>query len=208
MPGNESPKLLIATGNAGKVRELGEALQRLPLRLTTLTAEGISDTVEETGATLEANALLKARAYCQRSGLPTLADDSGLEVEALQGEPGVHAKRYAGEHATDEERVRFLLAKLQGVPSEQLQARFRCVIAVVLPSGREALCEGTVEGVIAAEPAGTLGFGYDPIFYLPQIDKTMAQLTLDTKNRISHRGQAAKQAAVLLQRMVERKELS
>ncbi|MSQ41221.1 MAG: RdgB/HAM1 family non-canonical purine NTP pyrophosphatase [Dehalococcoidia bacterium] len=202
------PKLLIATGNPGKARELARALKDIPLRFTSLTEEGMEATVEESGHTLEANALLKARAYGRASGLPTLADDSGLEVEALHGEPGVHAKGYAGEHASDEERVRFLLSKLQGVPREKRQARFRCVIAVVLPSGREGLCEGTVEGFIAFEPKGTLGFGYDPVFYLPELDKTMAELPLEVKNTLSHRGRAAKKAAALLHHMINQGELS
>ncbi len=208
MPKSSKPKLLIATGNPGKARELADALKHLSLRFTSLTEEGIEATVEESGATLEANALLKARAYSQASGLPTLADDSGLEVEALHGEPGVHAKRYAGEHASDEERVRFLLSKLKGVPQEQRQARFRCVIAVVLPSGQEELCEGTVEGCITFEPKGALGFGYDPIFYLPELDKTMAELPLEIKNTLSHRGRAASKAAEMLRRLISQKELS
>ena len=208
MTSTTRPKLLIATGNPGKARELAEVLGDLPLQLVTLTEQGISDTVEESGETLEANALLKARAYSALSGLPALADDSGLEVDALGGEPGVHAKRYAGEHATDEERVRFLLSRLEGIPWEQRTARFRCVIAVVLPTGQEELCEGVVQGVIALEPRGEGGFGYDPIFYVPQFGKTMAELPLDQKNGISHRGRAAQKAAALLQAMMEQGNLS
>ena len=202
------PKLLLATGNTGKVRELAEALHNLPLHLTTLTEQGITATVEESGETLEANALLKAREYSLLSGLPALADDSGLEVDALNGAPGVHSKRYAGEHATDEERVYFLLSKLESVPWEDRTARFRSVIAVVLPSGREELCEGMVEGIIDLEPRGKDGFGYDPIFYLPQFGKTMAQLSLGQKNGISHRGKAAVKAEPLLWGMVHHRELS
>ena len=202
------PKLLIATGNPGKARELAEVLEGLPLQLTTLTNEGIKATVEETGATLEENALLKARAYSALSHLPTLADDSGLEVNALNGEPGVYAKRYAGENATDQERVQYLLTKLQGVPWERRVARFRAVIAVVLPSGREQVCEGIVEGLIALDPTGEGGFGYDPIFYLPQFGMTMAELPLAQKNSVSHRGQAAREAVRLLQTLMKRGELS
>jgi XTP/dITP diphosphohydrolase len=208
VPNSSNPKLLIATGNPGKARELADALKDLPLSFTSLTEEGIEATVEGSGATLEANALLKARAYGRASGLPALADDSGLEVEALGGEPGVHAKRYAGERASDEERVRFLLSKLEGVAWQQRRARFRCVIAVVLPSGREELCEGSVEGLIALEPKGALGFGYDPVFYLPELGKTMAELPLETKNTLSHRGRAASKAAALLHHLLSQGELS
>ena len=200
-------KLLIATGNSGKVRELTEVLSDLQLQLVTLTDQGIGYTVEETGDTLEENALLKARDYGKFTGLPALADDSGLEVDALGGEPGVHAKTYAGENATDEERVRFLLSRLDGIGWEQRSARFRCVIALVLPSGLEELCEGVVEGIIAFEPRGKSGFGYDPIFYLPEFEKTMAELDPNIKNRVSHRGKAVRQAMLLLQRLMKQEKL-
>ena len=206
MAAPSNTKLLIATGNSGKVRELTEVLSDLQLQLVTLTDQGISYTVEETGETLEENALLKARDYGMFAGLPALADDSGLEVDALGGEPGVHSKRYAGENATDKERIRFLISRLDGIGWEQRTARFRCVIALVLPSGREELCEGVVEGIIAFEPKGESGFGYDPIFYLPEFEKTMSELGLDMKNRISHRGKAARQAMLLLQRLIEQEK--
>ena len=192
------PKLLIATNNRGKLKELGSILDPLPFQLTTLAEEGIDISVEETGATLEANALLKATICVEASQLLTLADDSGLEVEALGGEPGVMSARYAGENATDEERVTYLLSKLRDLPWEKRQARFRCVIAIAHPSGETQLCEGECSGFISLEPRGTQGFGYDPVFYLPDLDKTMAELPPEQKNRLSHRARAAEKAREIL----------
>ncbi|MBI4199835.1 MAG: XTP/dITP diphosphatase [Chloroflexi bacterium] len=196
-------KLLLATNNPGKVREYRALLQGLPWRLTTPGEEGVAEEPEETGTTFEENALLKARYYAARTGLPTLADDSGLEVDALAGEPGVRSARYAGAEATDEERLRFLLAKLAGVPWERRTARFRCVIALVWPSGREETFQGALEGYVAEGPQGKNGFGYDPVMYLPRWRSTVAQLDLSTKNLVSHRGQAARQVAERLRREPE-----
>ncbi len=183
--------LLIATHNPGKVREYRELLRDLPVRLTFLDEVGIDDEVPETGRTFEENAVQKALAYARRSGLLTLADDSGLEVDALGGAPGVHSARYAGPHATDEDRIRKLLDALRGVPPERRTARFRCVIAVATPEGDLITAEGRVEGRIAEAPRGHHGFGYDPVFYLPDLGKTMAELPPEEKNRLSHRARAA-----------------
>jgi XTP/dITP diphosphohydrolase len=194
-------KLLVATNNKGKLREYAELLRGLPFELTTLSEQGITEEVEESGSSLEQNAVSKATAYASLSGLTTLADDSGLEVDALGGEPGPLSRRYAGENASDSERNDFLLAKLRDVPWEQRKARFRCVIAIATPGGNVAISEGICEGIIALEAKGEGGFGYDPIFYLPELDKHMAELSLEEKNKISHRAQAAQQARHILERL-------
>jgi len=185
------PRLLLATNNNAKVREYKALLADLPYRLVTLADEGIDLVVEEVGESLEENARLKATLLAARSRLITLADDSGLWVDALGGEPGRLSARYAGENATDRDRVNYLLKKLEGVPREKRTARFKCVIALATPEGRVELCKGECEGLITFQPEGERGFGYDPIFYLPELRKTMAELTLEEKNKVSHRARAA-----------------
>lgn len=184
-------KLLIATDNPGKQREYAVLLGDLPVILTWPSVEQLTVQIEETGATFAENARLKAEAYAKMSRLWTLADDSGLEVDALAGAPGVHSARYAGPEATDQDRYRLLLAQLREVPWEKRTARFRCVIALASPDGYLWFTEGTCEGVIAYEPHGVHGFGYDPVFYLPEMGRTMAELPPEVKNRISHRARAA-----------------
>ncbi len=198
-------KLLVATGNKGKVREYQKLLEGLPLQVVTLADEGIDTEVEETGSTIEENAILKARAYAEMSGLLTLADDSGLEVDALGGEPGAMSKRYAGPDASDEERNAYLLEKVRDVPTAKRTARFRCVIAVAVPGDGIELSQGTCEGTIAREPRGSWGFGYDPIFYVPEMGKHMAELPLEVKNRISHRARASQGARKAIERLLEQK---
>jgi XTP/dITP diphosphohydrolase len=193
-------KLLLATNNPGKVQELKVLLQELPLELVLPGELGISGEVDEVGGSLEENAGIKATALAKRSGLLSLADDSGLEVEALGGEPGPLSARYAGEGASDRERVDYLLDRLKGVPWEKRTARFRCVIAIAEPEGEVELCSGECHGFITLEPKGKEGFGYDPIFYFPGLDKTMAELPLDIKNRVSHRGEAVREAVKSLRR--------
>lgn len=193
-------KLLIATHNRGKKAEYAQIMQDLDLELVTLADAGVDLVVEETGSTYAENALLKARGYAAATGLLTLADDSGLEVDALNGEPGVHSARYGGEDATDEDRYRLLLRRLEGVPEVRRTARFRCVIALVWPDGAEELVEGVCEGRIATAPAGEHGFGYDPVFYVSEYGRTMAELPPEVKNRISHRGRAAMAARDVLAR--------
>jgi XTP/dITP diphosphohydrolase len=195
-------KLLVATNNPGKVREYEALLKGLPLTLTYPAQEGIDIEVEETGSTFAENARLKAMAYAGASDLLTLADDSGLEVDALGGEPGTRSARYAGQEASDEDRYRLLLSKLEGVPWERRTARFRCVIAVARPQGEVRIAEGTCEGVIAFEPKGEHGFGYDPVFYMPEQGQTMAELEPEVKNRISHRARAAQGARRILQELL------
>jgi len=195
-------KLLIATHNLGKVREYRDLLADLPFDILSLADVGIDVDVEETGATFAENALLKARTYAQLSGLLTWADDSGLAVDALDGWPGVHSARHAGPDATDADRIAILLARLADVPPAERGAAFHCVVAVAAPDGRVWTTEGMCAGVIIDEPAGSGGFGYDPVFFVPDLDKTFAQLTAEQKNAISHRGIAARKAATLLARLV------
>jgi XTP/dITP diphosphohydrolase len=154
----------------------------------------------ESGDSYEQNACLKAATYAKSSQLVTLADDSGLEVDALGGEPGIHSARFGGKDATDADKVGTLLARLAGIPWEKRTAHFKCVIAIVTPEGQSELCYGECHGIIAFEVKGENGFGYDPIFYLPEMGKTMAELPMEIKNQISHRGQAAQKARQVLQR--------
>ena len=194
-------KLLVATHNRGKLKEYQELFAGLAFDLVTLDDLGIRDDIEETGATFAENARLKAVAHARQSGLLTLADDSGLEVDALGGEPGVRSKRYAGEGASDAERVAFLLNKLREVPRGKRSARFRCAIVIASPRGETWEADGTCEGEIIFEPRGTNGFGYDPVFYFPERGATMAELSSEEKNRISHRARAAEDAREILKRL-------
>ena len=192
------PRLLIATHNRGKLRELAELLGDVPYQLVSLGDLGIHHDVDETGSTFEENATLKAETYCRLAGILTLADDSGLEVDALGGEPGVLSARYAGPDATDVERVEFLLGKLAGTDLETWTARFRCVIAIAEPGRATSLHSGSCEGRIVSEPCGENGFGYDPVFLFPDIGLTMAELSTERKNRVSHRAEAVRKAACSL----------
>ena len=200
-------RLLIATRNRGKLREYEQLLAGLPVSLTYLDGEGITQEVEESGETFADNATNKAKEYARVSGLLTLADDSGLEVDALGGEPGVHSARYAGPQADDEDRYKLLLERMEGVPWEERGARFRCAIAVAEPEGEVYTAEGTVEGIIALAPHGEYGFGYDPVFYLWEHGKTMAQLPPEVKNRISHRAVAAREIRGILEQLVRRHDV-
>jgi XTP/dITP diphosphohydrolase len=193
-------KLLLATNNKGKIRELRSLLKGIDFDLVTLDDVGITTTVEETGQTMDENARLKATFYAAESDLLTLADDSGLEVDALGGEPGVRSARYAGNNASDTDRVNYLLSKLSSVPWEKRTARFRCVIAIASPEGHFALCDGECRGMITFGPKGSNGFGYDPVFYFPELGKTMAELSPETKGRISHRALATQKVPEILSR--------
>ena len=195
-------RLLVATHNPGKVREYQTLLAGLPLEVTYLDAEGITLEVEETGHTFAENAVLKATTYARASGLWTWADDSGLEVDALDGAPGVYSAHYGGPGASDADRYRKLLDALTGVSWAQRTARFRCVVALATPAGDVKTADGACEGIIAFGPAGSNGFGYDPVFYLPDRGQTMAQLPAETKHEISHRGRAARAAETLLEAML------
>ena len=179
--------ITLGTKNADKVREIEAILLKVPVRVAGLPAE--VEEVEETGETLEANAALKAQGYAQAVGQLCLADDTGLEVDALQGAPGVYSARYAGPDATYADNRRHLLEQLKGVPADKRTARFRCVVTLASPAGDVvASAEGTLEGVILEKERGEGGFGYDPIFAVGQ--RTLAELSTDEKNALSHRGRA------------------
>ena len=199
-------RLLIATHNRGKLIEYQEMFADLRFELVTLDDVGIRDDVAETGATFAENARAKAEAYARQSGLLTLADDSGLQVDALGGEPGVHSKRYAGANKSDAERIAFLLAKLRDVPPGKRAADFRCAIALATPEGKLWETTGACEGEIAFEPRGENGFGYDPIFHITESRAHMAELSTAEKNRVSHRARAAEKARKILEKMVVRED--
>ncbi|GIV95783.1 MAG: non-canonical purine NTP pyrophosphatase [Herpetosiphonaceae bacterium] len=193
--------LLIATTNLHKLDEYRLILGDLPLHLLSLRDVGISDDVPETGTTFVENARIKAEAYCRMSGLPTMADDSGIEVPSLGGAPGVYTARWAMPDPNDPHRhYRRLLDELQGKPFHDRIARFVCAIALARPGHEIELVEGTLMGVIEEQPRGMHGFGYDPVFYLLDYDKTLAELPPEEKNRISHRAQAARAARVVIER--------
>ena len=195
-------KLLVATHNQGKLQEYSKLLQDLPLTLTYLDEIGVREEVAETGNTFAANALLKAQEYAGMTGLWTWADDSGLEVDALQGAPGVHSARYAGTDATDQDRYEMLLRELQSHP-RPWTARFQCVVAIARPAAAPETCTGTLEGIITGSPRGAHGFGYDPVFFLPDRGRTLAELPTSVKNEISHRGRASRRAKELLKVLLE-----
>jgi XTP/dITP diphosphohydrolase len=184
------PQILLATTNAGKVREIRAVLGDLGWELKAQSEFADIPNVEEDGATYAANAFKKAMALASRIGYPALGDDSGLEVDALSGAPGLYSARFAGPRATDGENRRLLLERLTGVPVSRRGARFRCVMALVSPEGGSRIVEGVIEGRIAERETGVGGFGYDPIFEVPDREVTFAELPPDEKNRISHRGRA------------------
>ena len=184
-------KLLVATHNQGKVVEFAEMLQDLAIEWLSLDDVGVTQDVEETGSTFRENGVLKAKTYAAETGLLTLADDSGLEVDALGGAPGVYTARYGGAGLTAVQRYQKLLDDIKNIPDPQRTARFRCVIVLAGPDGTIlGESEGVCEGRIAQAPVGDNGFGYDPVFYLPQFNQTMAQIPASQKHQISHRGLA------------------
>jgi XTP/dITP diphosphohydrolase len=182
--------LVLATRNQGKIREIEKALDIPRLEIRSLQDFPDLPEVVEDGRTFLENAFKKAQACAQATGCPALADDSGLEVDCLNGAPGIYSARFSGAEATDEANNRKLLSLLEGVPEERRTARFVCRIVVYLPEGKWSQTDGFCPGIIAPGPRGEHGFGYDPIFYLPELNKTMAELPLEEKNRISHRAQA------------------
>ena len=196
-------KLLLATGNPGKIKEYKRIFRNLPFEIVTPAEVGVSSAVDEVGESLEENARLKATVSAARSHLLTLADDSGLEVDALGGEPGRLSARYAGEGASDKDMVSYLLSRLRDVPREKRTAVFRCVIAIASPDGEVEFCSGETRGLITFEPRGEQGFGYDPVFYIPELGKTMAEIPPEIKERVSHRGKAARMACQILERLKE-----
>ena len=193
-------ELVLATRNLDKGRELAALLEGLGIHIRTLAEFPAVPEVEEDGETCEANAIKKAREVARSTGLPSVADDTGLEVDALGGRPGVFAARYAGEHATYEDNCRKLLRELEGVPKQARHARFLTVAAIAFPGGDIHLTQGSLEGAIAEHPIGDRGFGYDPVFLVPEYGKSLAQLTIEEKNCISHRAKAFAQVRAWLER--------
>jgi XTP/dITP diphosphohydrolase len=200
---NRRPVLLVATRNRGKLRELATLLAGTGIALQGLDDVPSAPAVDETGLTYLANAELKARALARHAHLPALADDSGLEVDALDGAPGIRSARFAGEQASDADNIALLLDRLRGVPPPRRTARFRAVIVVAHPNGSGVFSEGTCEGIIADAPSGGMGFGYDPVFYYPPLQRTFAELAAKAKNRISHRGQACQRLTPLLHALLD-----
>lgn len=189
-------RIVLASGNAGKIRELTELLGPIGLEVVPQSRWQVEE-CEETGLTFVENAILKARNAAHHTGLPALADDSGIEVDHLQGQPGIYSARYSGPEGDDRRNNEKLLAALQDVPPQRRTARFRCVMAFLAHADDPSpiLAEGTWEGLVASEPSGSGGFGYDPIFYLPEFGCTSAELPGAEKNRLSHRGQAVRTMA-------------
>lgn len=198
-------RLLLATANRHKLEEYAALLAGLPTKLMTLVDVNLNELPEESGATFEENALIKARACAHASGLLSLADDSGIEVDALGGFPGIHSNRWAGHGKSDADRVRLLLERLETAPDPSRTARFVCVVAVVTPEGGEHTFPGYLDGELAREPRGAGGFGYDPIFYVPELQCTVAELSSQEKNRVSHRARAVQAALPWLQEYLERR---
>lgn len=183
-------KIIFATGNAGKMKEIREILKDLDVEVLSMKEAGIQADVEENGKTFQENAIIKAREIMKISGEVVLADDSGLEIDYLNKEPGIYSARYMGEDTSYRIKNANLIERLQGVPDEKRTARFVCVIAAAFPDGTVETTEGTIEGRIGYEEKGENGFGYDPIFYVPEFGCTTAELTGEQKNQISHRGKA------------------
>ena len=183
-------KIVFATTNEGKVKEIKEILAGFPIEVVSMKEMNITADIEENGATFEENSLIKAREVSKLTGLPAMADDSGLEVDYLNGEPGIYSARYLGRDTDYNYKNNYIIEKLENAKDEERSARFVCVISIVLPDGREFIKKGVLEGRIAYEIKGENGFGYDPVFYLPEYGMTSAELSGEEKNKISHRGKA------------------
>ena len=193
-------RMIFATGNENKMVEIREILGDLPLEILSMKQAGIRADIEENGTSFEENALIKAREVCRLAGEMVLADDSGPEIDYLNGEPGIYSARYMGENTSYRVKNKNLMERLEGVPNEKRTARFVCAIAAVFPDGKELVVRGTVEGIIGYEERGENGFGYDPIFYLPERGLTTAELPPEEKNSISHRGNALRKMKELLEK--------
>jgi len=194
-------QIVLATRNRGKIREIKYILSDLPIEIKSLLDFPNIPEIEEKGNTFEENALIKAKTVAKLTGLPALADDSGLAVDCLNGAPGVYSARYAGEGADDKKNNEKLLRELEGIPLERRGAAFVCVIALCIPKGNCYIEKGKCKGVISLSPRGSYGFGYDPIFFLPDYGKTMAELPLEVKNQISHRYKALKKIKSLIRKL-------
>ncbi len=198
-------RLVIATRNKGKIKEIHDIFSSLEeINILSLDDFKNAPVVIEDGNSFAENAVQKAAATSRFTGIAALADDSGLVIDALKGEPGIYSARFGGDNATDLDRSRLILNNMKDVPTAQRSARFVCAIAIVFPDGKEYVTDGICEGMIHHEMRGNNGFGYDPIFYLPELGKTMAELTLDEKNRISHRAKAIEKAKDILEKIINR----
>lgn len=191
-------ELVLASGNKGKLAEFQRLLEGLDVQIHSMKEYPEIGEIVEDGSTFAENALIKARAVCKATGKPAMADDSGLAVDALNGAPGIYSARFAGEQRSDADNNAKVLQLLEGVEDSKRTARFFCVIAIVLPDGREYTAEGTCEGTILHALQGEGGFGYDPLFYVESLDKTFAELTMEEKNHISHRGHANRKAVEII----------
>lgn len=199
-------KILLATKNKNKIIEISNKFMNIKdVILSDLRKYKNVPDVPETGSTFDENALIKARAISEFTGETALADDSGLVVDALDGRPGILSARYGGEGLNDRDRYMLLLDEMKDVPADSRTARFVCSIVIYLPAGEYFTAKGTCEGIIATEPRGSQGFGYDPVFYLPRYSKTMAEIPLTEKNKISHRAQALTEAALILEQLQREK---
>lgn len=191
-------KIVFATGNAGKMKEIRLIMEDLGMEILSMKEAGVDLDIQENGTTFGENAAIKAKAVWEKTGGIVLADDSGLVIDHLNGEPGIYSARYMGEDTSYEIKNRELIRRMEGTSGQERSARFVCNIAAVLPDGRVIHTEETMEGQIAEEPAGMGGFGYDPILYIPEFGKTSAELTMEEKNQISHRGKALEAMKVRL----------
>ena len=196
-------KLIFATGNMNKMREIRQIFGDLDMEIQSMKEAGIDVDVVEDGTSFEENALIKARAIHEASGALVLADDSGLEIDYLGGEPGIYSARYMGEDTSYDIKNAELLRRMEGVPEEERTARFVCACAAALPDGREYVIRGVMEGHVAHKIAGANGFGYDPIFFLPEYGKTSAEISPEEKNAISHRGKALRMMREKLEQVMK-----
>lgn len=195
-------KIVFASNNDGKIKEIREILKDFDAEILTMKEAGADIEIEENGTTFEENALIKARAVMQITGEITMADDSGLEIDYLNGEPGVYSARYMGHDTSYDIKNNAIIERMKNVSGNDRSARFVCAIAAVFPDGKEFVEKGTMEGVIGEKPMGENGFGYDPILFLPQYNKSSAQLTSEEKNRISHRGEAINKMKATIEKYI------
>ncbi len=196
-------KIILASNNNGKIKEFREIFKDMDIELVPMKEAGIDVDIEENGETFEENSLIKARTVCKLSGCITIADDSGLEVDYLGGQPGVYSARFMGHDTSYDIKNKAIIDKLKGVSGKDRSARFVAVIAAVFPDGRELVTRGTMEGIIGQEPLGENGFGYDPILFLPEYNKSSAELAPEEKNKISHRGKALEKMKAALEEAIK-----
>lgn len=196
-------RIVFATGNEGKLREIREILADFSIEVISMKEVGVDEEIEENGTSFKENSLIKSRFICEKSGLPALADDSGLEIDYLGGEPGIYSARYLGRDTDYETKNNLIIEKLRNAKPHERGARFVCAISLVLPDGREFVTEGRMEGEIGYEIKGENGFGYDPIFYLPEYDQHSAELSREEKNKISHRGKALRAMVLRIEELLQ-----